>query len=423
MGQVGDRLDRPLEPAVPNLVQQDSQVDQFGGTPIHPENSQASQASIQTCSTVFVVEDSPSDNPVSVPPVEGTATIPPAQSPVAAVPTAETGTAASTPSVQVSVPEASPSVPAPQNMLPASGTSSAGASSKLTTSGEVVGNSVRLRSGPGTTYPIIDTYDSGTPLLITDESGDWTAVIIDNKSGYIHSDLLRNTAPDPLPRSAPAADSPQPSERAETLSSQPAFKVTDGYIVGSYVRLREAPSMSSKILAELSFGAAVKMTGVSGDWTKVISNGQEGFVSSSFVTEGIFEPAAKLSKASGAELGKEIAAYALKYLGTPYKWGGSSPTTGFDCSGFVSYVFSQFGYTTSRVANDVLSDGVHVDPADLQPGDVLCFYSGNNYCGHVGIYVGDNLFVHAANSAIGVVTTDLSTGYYASRGYEIRRII
>ena len=120
------------------LVQQDSQVDQFGGTPIHPENSQASQASIQTGSTVFVVEDSPSDNPVSVPPVEGTATIPPAQSPVAAVPTAETGTAASTPSVQVSVPEASPSVPAPQNMLPASGTSSAGASSKLTTSGEVV---------------------------------------------------------------------------------------------------------------------------------------------------------------------------------------------------------------------------------------------------------------------------------------------
>ena len=89
----------------------------------------------------------------------------------------------------------------------------------------------------------------------------------------------------------------------------------------------------------------------------------------------------------------------------------------------MSYVFSQFGYTTSRVANDVLSDGVHVDPADLQPGDVLCFYSGNNYCGHVGIYVGDNLFVHAANSAIGVVTTDLSTGYYASRGYEIRRII
>ena len=86
-------------------------------------------------------------------------------------------------------------------------------------------------------------------------------------------------------------------------------------------------------------------------------------------------------------------------------------------------IYSQFSYTTSRVANDVTKDGVHVDPKDIQPGDVLCFYSGNGYVGHVGIYIGDGSFVHAANSATGVVTTSLSTGYYATRGYEIRRII
>ncbi len=106
---------------------------------------------------------------------------------------------------------------------------------------------------------------------------------------------------------------------------------------------------------------------------------------------------------------------------TRYTWGGKSPATGFDCSGFVQYVFSQFGYTTSSIANDVRDQGVHVDPSDIQPGDVLCFYSGNNYVGHVGIYIGDNTFVHAANSDIGVVTTSLSVGYYAQRGYEIRR--
>ena len=89
----------------------------------------------------------------------------------------------------------------------------------------------------------------------------------------------------------------------------------------------------------------------------------------------------------------------------------------------MQYIFSQYGYTTSRIANDVLADGNHVDPADLQPGDVLCFYSGNGYVGHVGIYVGDETFVHAANSVSGVVTTSLSTGYYATRGYEIRRIV
>ena len=181
--------------------------------------------------------------------------------------------------------------------------------------------------------------------------------------------------------------------------------------------------MSAGILTELNFGNAVKMTGLSDGWVRVIYDGQEGYVASSYVTEGIFEPAANLSQSSGNSLGKEIAAYALNYVGYPYKWGGNSPAVGFDCSGFVQYVFSQFGYTTSRVANDVRNDGTAVDADDLQPGDILCFYSGSNYVGHVGIYIGDQAFVHAANSATGVVVTPLSdNNYYVSRGYEIRRM-
>ena len=286
--------------------------------------------------------------------------------------------------------------------------------------GEITANAVRLRSGPGTTYSILGTFDKGTRLVVSGVTDGWDAVTIENSSGYVHSDYIRILSDTELqvPQNTDAAGS------SGTSAADPAsFRVKDGYIVGSSVRLRESPSMTAPILAELKFGTSVKMTGLSGDWTKVIFNGQEGFVSSAFVTEGTFEPATKVNTAKGTALGKEIAAYALNYVGTPYRWGGNNPATGFDCSGFVQYVFSQFGYTTSRVANDVTSDGVHVDPADIQPGDVLCFYSGNNYVGHVGIYIGDNMFVHAANSNVGVVTTSLSTGYYSSRGYEIRRII
>ena len=181
--------------------------------------------------------------------------------------------------------------------------------------------------------------------------------------------------------------------------------------------------MTAGILSEnLNTGNNARILGASGDWTHVIVNGQEGFVWSAYVKEGRYEPAGSVRRASGSDLGKEIADYALSFLGTRYTWGGKSPATGFDCSGFVQYVFSQFGYTTSSIANDVRDQGVHVDPSDIQPGDVLCFYSGNNYVGHVGIYIGDNTFVHAANSDIGVVTTSLSVGYYAQRGYEIRRM-
>lgn len=286
--------------------------------------------------------------------------------------------------------------------------------------GIITGNFVRFRKGPGTTYSIINTYNRGTALTITGAADGWTAVTIDGTDGYVFSDYVLETAS--------GEDAPTVAETVQQtlgLSSEQlsAAEVRDGYVSGNGVRLREAPSMTAKILTDMNNGTALKITGFSGTWTKVICKGQEGFIASDYVREGAYEPEKAVTRSLGSEPGKEIATYALTFVGSPYSWGGNSPATGFDCSGFVQYIFSQYGYTTSRIANDVLADGKHVDPADLQPGDVLCFYSGNGYVGHVGIYVGDETFVHAANSISGVVTTSLSTGYYATRGYEIRRIV
>lgn len=283
---------------------------------------------------------------------------------------------------------------------------------------EITGNGVRLRSGPGTTYSIIGTLDSGTRITIKDSSNPWISVIANGISGYVYSDFVHE-----LSTESQAGSQAFNNGYSASLNAEGAFyQVVDGFITGSNVRLRESPSMSGNILTELNFGNSVKITGLSGDWVRVIYNGQEGFVSSSFVTEGVFEPAPSLSQTTSSNNGTDIAAFALNLVGSPYKWGGSSPATGFDCSGFVQYVFNQFGISVSRTSNDMREDGVHVDPSDLQPGDIICFYSGNNYVGHVGIYVGDDAFVHAANSAVGVVTTPLSSQYYSSRGYEIRRM-
>lgn len=410
------------------VIEEDTSSNLYGGTPFYPiTGSRSSQGG----STVFVVNDTPTpslETPLAPEqvirvPTDGSVH---AQDDSASAATVDSSLFVSTDSsgafVTVTDPTGS-TVASVSSSAPASSISAVGSTPLPPAAaeggnriGKVTGNVVRLRSGPGTTYSITGTYDSGTEVIISGISGEWTAVTIPGTgvSGYIHSDYIQ-----PVNQNS-AIDN---AAVASAGSFDPAsFQITDGFITGSSVRLREMPSMSANILDELNFGAAVKMTGISGDWIKVIYNGQEGFVSSSFVSEGVFEPAAQLSTAAGADLGKEIAAYALKYVGYPYKWGGNAPETGFDCSGFVNYVYSQFGYTTSRVANDAAADGVHVDPVDLQPGDMLCFFSGNNYIGHLGIYIGDNLFVHAANSATGVVTTSLSVGYYASRGYEIRRV-
>lgn len=121
-------------------------------------------------------------------------------------------------------------------------------------------------------------------------------------------------------------------------------------------------------------------------------------------------------------LGQQIAEYASGYIGAKYKYGGKSPETGFDCSGFVYYIYEQFGYRLERVANDQAQQGVEVEHDALIPGDLLAFYTSGKYVGHIGIYMGSGYYIHAMGSAYGVVLTSLDDAY-SQRDYTARRII
>ncbi len=90
----------------------------------------------------------------------------------------------------------------------------------------------------------------------------------------------------------------------------------------------------------------------------------------------------------------QVVGIALQYLGIPYVWGGSSPSTGFDCSGFTAYVYAQVGVSLPHHAASQFSYGTPVSWDQLQPGD-LVFFSG---LGHVGLYLGGGQFVHAPHT-------------------------
>ena len=108
------------------------------------------------------------------------------------------------------------------------------------------------------------------------------------------------------------------------------------------------------------------------------------------------------------QLGQQIADYALGFWGQKYKYGGDSlEEGGFDCSGLVYHCYGKFGYRVERVSDRQAKQGVEVPPEELQPGDVLCFYTSGSYVGHVGIYVGYNHYIHAMGEAYGVVVTPL----------------
>lgn len=101
------------------------------------------------------------------------------------------------------------------------------------------------------------------------------------------------------------------------------------------------------------------------------------------------------SISSGNATGDLIVAEANKYLGTPYLWGGTTPD-GFDCSGFVQYVMKQVGISVSRTTDTQVNDGTAIEEANLQPGDIVLFQkSGESTPSHVGIYIGNDEYIHS----------------------------
>lgn len=109
-------------------------------------------------------------------------------------------------------------------------------------------------------------------------------------------------------------------------------------------------------------------------------------------------------------------------LGVPYLWGGTSPA-GFDCSGFTSYVLLKNGITVPRSAALQYDSGIAVSKSNLKPGDLVFFTTYKPGPSHVGIYLGNNQFIHASSGAGKITISDLNNTYFAPRYIGARRII
>lgn len=122
--------------------------------------------------------------------------------------------------------------------------------------------------------------------------------------------------------------------------------------------------------------------------------------------------------------GEEIAVYAVQFNGSKYVYGAASPSVGFDCSGLAYYVYKQFGYTLPRTAHLQYRSGTTVEKADLQPGDLVFFatYGGRSVT-HVGFYIGNNQFIHAATKKNGVMISSLDNSYWKKAWVGAKRII
>jgi len=274
---------------------------------------------------------------------------------------------------------------------------------------------LRLRSGPGTSHSIVDRLSEGDIVVVLERTNEeWYKVNFHGTVGYVNTAFLRDVL------------------TAENFNAQ-------GRVTGSNVNIRLRPNLSSDSLGRYPAGTIMTVIGINNGWYKVVHNGVTGYVRSDLMEIIGGQRAATTSSSNNsrsrpaatspappanATLGEQMIYYAMGYLGTRYVWGGTSPS-GFDCSGFVTYVYRNFGISLTRSASGQFRDnGVLIDKSDLAAGDLVFFSSnGGDTVTHVGIYIGENEFIHASRSAIGVVISRLDSSYYLRCWYGAKRIL
>ena len=285
---------------------------------------------------------------------------------------------------------------------------------------------LRLRAGPGTTTATITSASKNEAVVILGKNGSWYHVLYNLTEGYMHESYLN-------------------------VRSVENAELGYGRVNNSYVNMRTGPSTSYSRIGQSAQGDMAYIIGLNNGWYKVIWNDSICYIRSDYLTltEAPYENRASAKSPlffrGGKSTGTSVSAAALrsspnyiganqaakadsiiatakKYVGVPYVWGGETPG-GFDCSGFVQYVFKQNGISLSRTVVTQYRHGYAVAKTSLQPGDLVFFQNtSGSGLSHIGIYIGNNQFIHASSSK-GVTISSLTNTYWASHYHSGRRVL
>ena len=267
-------------------------------------------------------------------------------------------------------------------------------------------SSVNLRSEANTSSSILAELKNGTKITVVSTANGWCKVTYSGKTGYIKQDYVSTTG----------------SASNNTSASTGTAAVVK---CSSTVNFRSAASTSSTVLGELKNGTAITVLSTSNGWSKVSYAGKAGYISADYLVTAssgtAISPSNTAASVSISAKRQSVLNYAAQFLGVPYVYGGSTPS-GFDCSGFTSYVFKNTVGSIPRVAQAQYDATTRVSRDDLLPGDLVFFGSSTSSISHVGIYVGSNQFIHAPSTG-DVVKYSSLTGSYATRYQGAGRVI
>ena len=338
---------------------------------------------------------------------------------------------------------------------------------------------VHFRTGAGTNYSSMGVLDTGVKVTYISESGNWTKVQYNSKTGYICSDYLKkesststttntmyvtasaglNLRKGPSTSYAVIKTLSKGTEVTVISSSNGWSKVSvggvSGYVSSDYLsstkpstgssssnestsnststmyttdrlNLRKGAGTSYSVITTLDKGIAVTVHSSSNGWSKVSVNGMTGYVSSSYLSSTKPSNSSSSTDSSTSSKVDKVLNFASQQLGKPYVWGAQGPNS-FDCSGLTYYVYKNAaGITLPRTSVEQSKYGTTVSKSNLKAGDLIFFdTSGPNDGGvsHVGIYVGNGQMIHASSSQKKIVKVSVETSYWNNAFVRAKRVL
>ena len=295
-----------------------------------------------------------------------------------------------------------------------------------------------------TEVEIVETLNDWIKVRTTDGKEGWMTRRITTSTGEtkVLVGLIEDNNNTTENTTTPTTTTQKTEQTAET---QQTTQTKTMYVNSQKINVREKADKTSKTIKQLTINTQVTVISSNNGWAYVDINGTKGYISEtllsskkqetsrSMLTEITATAEKSTEKATTTETttknkeenttssnslnGSSVIAYAKQFLGCKYVYGGTT-TSGFDCSGFTQFVYKHFGVTLNRTAAAQYSNGTAI--TNLQAGDLVMF--GKSGINHVGIYIGGNTFIHAANPSRGVTTDTLASGYYKTNYVGARRI-
>ena len=347
----------------------------------------------------------------------------------------------------------------------------------------VTASSLNFRTGPSTSYSIINVLMNGQKVEYISTSGSWLKVKYNGVTGYVHGDYVTKGTTDNSTTGTTKYVSAsvglnvrsgagtsysklgklEYKEKVTVLSTSNGWSKINyngktGYVDSSYLKstlqdstndntnnettgttkyvnttsglnVRSGAGTSYSKLGKLEYKEKVTVLSTSNGWSKINYNGKTGYVDSSYLQSTV--PGSNGNNANNnnntvSTKANEVIAYAKTLLGKPYVWGAQGPNS-FDCSGFTYYVFkNKAGIVLPRTSSAQSKYGTYVSKSNLKAGDLVFFDTNGANDGnvsHVGMYIGNGQMIHASYGQKKIVIANFNDSYYHKAYVNARRVL